>query len=78
MRVLKIGFYSFMFDETVNIGSLINELSRCTTLEQSYCSPNYVYYKKEAESISIEEIDPSLVFDSKEEFEARKVLSKEE
>jgi hypothetical protein len=68
MRVLKIGYYSFPFDDSVDVGSIINNLSKCQNIENAYIKGKLLWYKADFPEINISSSNVT-VFGSREEAE---------
>ena len=74
MTLLKIGYYSYVLPDEVDIGSIINTLSRLTMVDSVWKNRKYIYYSKPTEILSVEPFNEQ-VFSSREEAEKHAELS---
>ena len=68
MKVLKIGYYSFQFDDNIDVGSIINNLSKCQNIERAYIKSKVLWHKADFPEINISSLNTT-VFESREEAE---------
>lgn len=72
MRVLTIGYTKLLVPENVDLGNIVESISRMEEVDTTYVKGDYLYYKSKKDSleVSVKTLSDKVIFNSLESAKA--------